>query len=80
MEFVISEYRHRRQVEAFESYVSDVLKGIADVNLKYFTRNNNATMVDKRFIDVLHPSPLDERTADEIAEDIIIRAGLNLGT
>lgn len=57
--------RNRR--EAFEVYVADCL------------RLSAMGMVAKsitRFYDILHPAPVDNRSADEIIADITARAGL----
>lgn len=33
----------------------------------------------RRFEDILYPKPEDERTAEEIAEEVIKRAGIKMG-
>ena len=78
MDHVISECRRHRQSEAFQSYVADVLKGIANTNVKYFSRDNNAELVQRRLYDILHPQ-INDKTGDDIAKDVLKRAGLKIG-
>lgn len=78
IEHIASDYRRRKRYEAFQIYVTDVLKGIADLNLKYFSRDNTAEYITRRFYEVLNPAKIDTRSADEIASDVLKRAGLSL--
>ena len=77
IEHIATEYRRRKVYEAYQIYVTDCLKGIADMNLKYFSHNNNAEAVRMRFAEILKPEKADKRTANEIADDILQRAGLS---
>lgn len=77
IEHCATEYRRRMLDKAYQTYITDCLKGIADLNLKYFSHNNNAELITKRFADILRPENVDKRTSDEIASDIMARAGLS---
>ena len=78
IEHIATDYRRRKRYEAFQVYVTDVLKGIADLNLKYFSRSNSAEFISKRFYDIIYPAKPDTRSADEIAKDVLAKAGLLL--
>lgn len=53
----------------YKCYISDIAKAIAE----YF-----GIEVNTRFIDIITNSEEDKRTADEIALDVIKRAGLKV--
>ncbi len=56
-----------RQRQLYRVYVTDVLSAIAgQLGVKF----------NKRYFDLLHPAPEDNRTAAEIAADVMARAGL----
>lgn len=59
----------------YQAYVTDVLKAIA-TNTAY---RGGGEMLTARFFDCIHPPKLqDQRTGDEIAADVIKRAGLEV--
>lgn len=62
---------------AFEYYVTDALKGIGDVLLKYFNHDNSVVMMSQRYADLFNTHK-DTRTAEEVASDIIAKAGLKV--
>lgn len=69
IEHVIIEYNIESEEKFYKTYVTDLLKTLAEIN--------NIT-VSGRFIDLLNVSPEPEKTGDEIAKDIIERAGLKV--
>lgn len=77
IEHIATDYRRRKVYEVYQIYVTDCLKGIADLNMKYFSRNSNSELVTKRFADILHPENIDTRSGEEIANDIMAKAGLS---
>lgn len=61
---------------AYMVYSSDALK----VTTENTRRFNGGYVMEKRFADMIDIGvPKDERSGEEIAEDIILRAGLNRG-
>lgn len=59
----------------YQAYVTDALKAIA-ANTAY---RGGGEMLTARFLDCIHPPKLqDQRTGDEIAADVIRRAGLEV--
>lgn len=77
VQYCISLFRERQEKLLFQSYVGDVL----------FTISNNLAKawggaeVKVRYTELINPEKAseDERTGDEIAADIISRAGLSFG-
>lgn len=69
IEHVVSEYNKDEKEKSFKCYVTDVLKVIAECN---------GASIHMRWIDVLTKPKENERSADEIALDIIKRAGLKV--
>lgn len=70
MRYVIARYHEIQRDEAYRIYISDVLKAMAE--------GIGGVTVNHRFYDVLHPKKEDKRTANEIVEDIISRAGIEV--
>lgn len=67
IEHCVAAISRRNRREAYEVYVADCL------------RLSAMGMVAKsitRLYDILHPAPVDNRSADEIVADITARAGL----
>lgn len=72
---------HRKQEEIrYKAYVTDSLKAIAENTMRRLIPGIGAveygSYIPKRWYN--QEEPQDERTGDEIAEDIIRRAGLTL--
>lgn len=63
--------------KAYHIYLTDCLKAIADNELKYFTRNPQVEALTKRFADILFPKEDESKSAVEIANDIMGKAGLS---
>lgn len=66
MQYYNSRFLVDRRRLKFEAYVTDILKGLAEMN---------GARIDKRYIETLYVVE-DTRSGDEIAADIILRAGL----
>lgn len=69
IEHVIAESNKKQEERLYRCYTSDMLKAIAE---------SFGVTVDSRFIDAINNEPEDEQTGDEIALDIIQRAGLRV--
>lgn len=52
---------------AYKYYITDMLSAMA---------KSIGVRVRKRFYDIIHPAPVDRRSAEEIIADITARAGL----
>lgn len=53
----------------FRSYISDLLKAMAE---------SNGVVVNYRYAEIILPKAKDNRTGDEVALDVIKRAGLKV--
>ena len=58
--------------ETYRVYVSDALRIISENTARF----GGGTFAKQRYYDVINPPKVDERSGDEIAADIIERAGL----
>ena len=67
IEHVVAEYNKKVERRLYRCYTSDMLKAVVE---------GLGATVDSRFADLLENKPQDERTGDEIALDVIKRAGL----
>lgn len=77
IEHVAQTYRLRQIDRAYQIYTTDALKAIADNCIKYFGRDNTAEALTRRFAEIMSPRKEDERTAEEVAQDIMKNAGLS---
>lgn len=59
---------------AYRVYVTDTLKTIAENTAKYA----GGGYPTKRYADVIKPVPVDRRTGEEIAADVIKKCGLKV--
>ena len=69
IEHCVAEHNIRINQKAYQIYTTDLLKAIAETN---------GVEVYRRFADFISPTQEDKRTGDEIALDIIKRAGLKV--
>lgn len=74
IEHCVSLFNRRRKEQIYRNYVTDTLKIIND-NL---TKIYGGQYMKTRYADMVEPKSQDTRTGDEIARDIIRRAGLKL--
>lgn len=72
MWYVLSRYRKHRRDLTYRIYVTDCLRMMTENTAKY----SNGTYITGRFADCLKRTKADNRTGDEIAADIIKKAGL----
>lgn len=59
---------------AYRIYVTDALKTISENTAKY----SGGSYLTKRYADIIKPGPVDSRTGEEIAADVIKKAGLKV--
>lgn len=75
IEHCISAFSERKQTEAYRIYVTDCLMYLnRSVSEQY-----GGSYKTIRYAEMVAPQKQDNRTGDEIAEDIIRRAGLKIG-
>ena len=68
MRYVLARLEEVEGAWAYRYYVTDSLQNIP--------RNKYTT---KRFYDIIHPKPIDNKSGDEIAAEVIRAAGLTFG-
>lgn len=74
MRYVLTRYTEYQRDVAYRLYVTDCLRMITE---------NSANAVKgqymkDRFMNIIYPQPVDSRTGDEIAQDVIKSAGLEV--
>lgn len=74
MRYAVARYQSQQRDLAYRIYITDCLRIIGE---------NTANMGDgayipTRFVDIINPKPADNRTGEEIAADIIKRAGIEV--
>lgn len=67
IEHCVAVHSARQRQEAYQVYTTDCLSAIA---------KGLGAKVDRRFYDIIHPRPVDNRSAEEIANDLIKKMGL----
>ena len=72
MRYAVSKVNQQAKDTAYQVYVTDCLKLIAE-NTANISRGQ---YMKSRYYDIIRPAKVDTRTGDEIVEDIIKRAGL----
>ena len=78
----MNNYNNAQKKEAYDIYVTDVLRIISENTAKMASGNySNGNYVKVRYIDVIEPQKekIDEkRSAQEIVDDIVNRAGITV--
>ena len=74
MRYAITRYQSQQRDLAYRIYVSDCLRIISENT----ARISNGSYVTAKFTDIINPKPVDNRTGEEIAADIIKRAGIEV--
>ena len=64
----------RVNFEIYQTYVTDSLKAIAENTQRYA----GGVVLQKRYVEIINSKPPDNRTGDEIAADVIKKAGLKV--
>ena len=70
----ISLFNRQAKEEAYRAYVTDTLKALNDNFAKHF----GGAFYQTRYVDVVNPKEETDKSGDEIARDIIKRAGLKV--
>ena len=70
--YCIARYKREQEEKAYRVYVTDALRLTVENTAKFAGGN----YIKARYIDVIEPKKVDNRTGDEIVADTIKRAGL----
>ena len=68
MRYVVARFEEQQREMAYRNYVTR--------SLQLIPQNSH---IIASFDEILHPEQIDTRTGDEIAEDVITKAGLSFG-
>ena len=74
MRYAIARYQSQQRDLAYRIYVTDCLRIISENTAKMV----EGSYITAKFADIINPKPVDNRTGDEIAADIIKRAGIEV--
>ena len=72
MRYCLARYRERETGRAYQIYVTDALRIIAENTAKYA----GGGYIKARYADIIDPKPQDNRSCEEITADVIARCGL----
>ena len=73
MRYAVARLKEKQRDEAYRIYITDSLKLITE-NTAHFVEGGQ--YITKRWIEVVENKPTDNRSGEEIAMDVIKRAGL----
>lgn len=68
MMYCVARYKKIAEEKAYRIYTSDLLMAMCE--------RVTGLSIDKRYIDVIEPSKVDERSCEEITADVVERCGL----
>ena len=74
MRYAMARYQSQQRDLAYRIYVTDCLRIISENNAKICC----GSYITAKFEDIINPKPVDNRTGDEIAADIIKLAGIEV--
>ena len=74
MRYATARYQSQQRDLAYRIYVSDCLRIIGENTAKM----GGGSYITAKFVDIINPKPVDNRTGEEIAADIIKRAGIEV--
>ena len=74
MRYAIARYQSQRRDLAYRIYVTDCLRIISENTAKM----GGGSYITAKFADIINPKPVDKRTGEEIAADIIKQAGIEV--
>lgn len=69
-----SKAQERSREDAYRVYITDALKVLTENTAHPY----GGTVMTKRYQDILHPQKEDTRSAEEILQDVIVGAGLQV--
>ena len=74
MRYATARFNQHQRDLAYRIYVTDCLRMVSENTAKL----SQGTYTEARFYDIINPKPVDKRTGEEIAVDIIKRAGIEV--
>lgn len=74
MRYAITRYQSQQRDLAYRIYVTDCLRIISENTAKMC----GGSYITAKFSDIINTKPVDNRTGEEIAADIIKRAGIEV--
>ena len=74
MRYAMARYQSQQRDFAYRIYVTDCLRMVTENTAKM----SQGAYTSARFYDIINPKPSDNRTGEEIAADIIERAGIEV--
>ena len=74
MRYAIARYQSQQRDLAYRIYVTDCLRIISENTAKM----GGGSYITAKFADIINHKPVDERTGEEIAADIINRSGMEV--
>ena len=74
MRYAIARYQSQQRDLAYRIYVCDCLRIISENTAKM----GGGSYITAKFADIINPKPVDDRTGEEIAADIIKMAGIEV--
>ena len=74
MRYAMARYKSQQRDLAYRIYVSDCLRIISENTAKIC----GGSYITAKLADIINPKPVDNRTGEEIAADIINRAGIEV--
>ena len=74
MRYAMARFNQHQRDLAYRIYVTDCLRMATENTAKL----SQGTYTAARFYDIINPKPSDNRTGEEIAADIIERAGIEV--
>lgn len=74
MRYAIARYQSQQRDLAYRIYVTDCLRIISENTAKMC----GGSYITEKFSDIINQKPVDKRTGEEIAADIIKRAGIEV--
>ena len=74
MRYAIARYQSQQRDLAYRVYVSDCLRIISEHTAQMCV----GSYITVKLADIINPKPVDNRTGEEIAADIINRAGIEV--
>ena len=74
MRYAMARFNQHQRDLAYRIYVTDCLRIISENTAKM----GGGSYITAKFADIINPKPVDNRTGEEIAADIIKRAGIEV--
>ena len=74
MRYAMARFNQHQRDFAYRIYVTDCLRIITENTAKM----GGGSYITAKFADIINPKPTDNRTGEEIAADIIKRAGIEV--